>query len=99
MLMSVGLSVKVAFPVSTAGPVGIWEAEGAENSQIIFSAMTFDVDGAGLTGVVADRRFRGGVRRDRTVLRIASGSSTKFVGNSKPVIHYPVSYQRETKEG
>ena len=84
MLMSAGLSSKVASPMSTAGLVGIWAAEGAENSRIIFSAMAFEVDGAGLTGVVVDWQFRGGVRQNRTLLRMDFGSSTKFVGNSKP---------------
>ena len=57
MLMSAGFSSKVASPVSTAGPVGIWAAEGAKNSQIVFWAMAYEVDGAETTGVVADRQI------------------------------------------
>ena len=57
MLMSAGLSSKVASLVSTAGPVGIMAAEGAENSRIVFWAMAFEVDGAEMTGVVADRKI------------------------------------------
>ena len=48
------------------------------------------VDGVWKAGSLVDCETGGGTMRGRTLLMSFSGFSTKFVGEEKPDIHYPV---------
>jgi hypothetical protein len=82
------------------GPVGTWLVEGAEYSRRDFSwlAIGVDVDGTKEVGSTSVRTRWGEPKWVLALLRSDSGSSVKFGGKSKPVIHY-LSSSSLDKEG
>ena len=94
MFMKLDFSSKFTSPISTLGPVATLAAEGTKKSWRVFSAMgSVIVDGAWKAGSLVDCENWRGMMQGRTLLMSISGFSTKFVGNEKPDIHYPVFIQ------
>jgi hypothetical protein len=79
-------------------PTGMLATARTENSRRVFSTMVFKVDGAMSRGSVAARVMEGRMRRCWAFLRSDSGFSMKFVGKSKPLIHYPVFTHNRRKQ-
>ena len=100
MLISTGLSSKVASPKLTWGPVATLVADGAEKSEIIFwgiASLSSGAEPPSLNGSEFEMNLWGGTWRHLVLLTNCSGSSMKLLDRWKPLIQCLASQQRETK--
>jgi hypothetical protein len=90
MLMRAGLSSNPLSPTSTVGSVQMLDVVGAENLRRVLLAMASDSEvKLRLIRLSSDSKADTLLSLALVLLSNASGPSMKFVGRSKPVIHYP----------
>ena len=88
--MRAGLSSNPLSPTLTVGPVLMLTVVGAENSRRVLLVIASNY-GVKLRLIWLSLDFKAGTFLSLALVLLIndSGSSTYFVGRSKPVIHYP----------